>query len=170
MSSKSGPRATGTDGRNKFFIFLFLVQHFRDWFQASTDNRQQHQTQVFLVEVELLILYNSLYSLQYKFYLKILFAFHFMVLLVMWTKGDKITMVHYIGCILVGGELLFNELRIVRSVPDFWRRLDLPSAYPWEYVWCLSFLPIIFALLSFSRNKVKIFSAEIHSTLIFVWL
>ncbi|VDN43191.1 unnamed protein product [Gongylonema pulchrum] len=57
-------------------------------------------------------------------YLKLLFCLHFLVLLTMWVK--------------VGGELLVDELRLEWT---FYRSLKLPNAYPWEYVWCFSFIP-----------------------------
>ncbi|MFH4983839.1 hypothetical protein AB6A40_010548 [Gnathostoma spinigerum] len=78
-------------------------------------------------------------SVQYKAYLKWLFALHGLVLIVMWAK--------------VGGEFLVTELGI--SWRSF-QALDLPSAYPWEYVWTLSFIPIVFGLASFPRNKVRL--------------
>lgn len=55
----------------------------------------------------------------------------------------------------VGCEVLFRELNLFKEVP-LWTKLDLPSAYPWEYVWCFSFIPIICALLSFSKNRVSL--------------
>uniref|UniRef100_A0A8R1TNF7 Protein jagunal homolog n=2 Tax=Onchocerca TaxID=6281 RepID=A0A8R1TNF7_ONCVO len=79
------------------------------------------------------------YSAQYKMYLKILFGLHFLVLLTMWAK--------------VGGEVLVEEFGIRWR---FYKSLQLPSAYPWEYVWCFSFIPLIFALISFKRNKINL--------------
>ncbi|TKR92458.1 hypothetical protein L596_007105 [Steinernema carpocapsae] len=78
------------------------------------------------------------WSVQYKSYLKYFFFFHLLVLIFMWTK--------------VGGEVLVNSFGI--DWP-FFKKLDLPTAYPWEYVWCLSFIPIICALMSFPKNKVQ---------------
>ncbi|KAI6233051.1 hypothetical protein M3Y99_00966300 [Aphelenchoides fujianensis] len=78
-------------------------------------------------------------SVQMKFYLKGLFALHFFVLLAMWTK--------------VGSEFARRELG---WKSPFFDKLDLPSAYSWEYVWCLSFIPIIFGLLSFTHNKARL--------------
>lgn len=84
--------------------------------------------QTLSTDSELLLLSNSgfvilffscqskLLSLQYKFYLKALFALHFLILLPLWTK--------------IVGEWLFIELNIFDQ-PDIWRRLDLPAAYPW---------------------------------------
>uniref|UniRef100_A0A915M8Z3 Protein jagunal n=1 Tax=Meloidogyne javanica TaxID=6303 RepID=A0A915M8Z3_MELJA len=77
-------------------------------------------------------------SVQYKFYLKLLFALHFLILLPLWAK--------------VGGELIFDQFKLMKQ-PKLWRRLDLPNAYPWEYVWCLSFIPIILAIPSFQKNR-----------------
>ncbi|KAK0426400.1 hypothetical protein QR680_009689 [Steinernema hermaphroditum] len=79
------------------------------------------------------------WSVQYKNYLKYLFFFHLSVLVFMWAK--------------VGGEFAVNTLGV--ELPAF-KKLDLPTAYPWEYVWCLSFLPCIFALMSFPKNKVQL--------------
>ena len=92
-------------------------------------------------------------SVQYKMYLKVLFAIHFLVLITMWTK---------VGC-----EFLFRELNVVDEVPSIWTKLDLPSAYPWEYVWCFSFIPIIFALLSFSKNRVNLLSYHYYGQFLF---
>ncbi|KAI1713653.1 jagunal, ER re-organization during oogenesis domain-containing protein [Ditylenchus destructor] len=82
-------------------------------------------------------------SVQYKFYLKVLFAIHLLVLLAMWVK--------------TGGEIVFNDLKLTEP-PTLWTRLDLPAAYTWERVWCMSFIPIIFALLSFPKNKALLLS------------
>uniref|UniRef100_A0A1I7YZE2 Protein jagunal n=1 Tax=Steinernema glaseri TaxID=37863 RepID=A0A1I7YZE2_9BILA len=79
------------------------------------------------------------WSVQYKSYLKYLFFFHVTVLVFMWTK--------------VGGEFLVKTIGV--EWPAF-TRLDLPTAYPWEYVWSLSFLPMICALLSFPKNKIQL--------------
>lgn len=78
-----------------------------------------------------------IFSVQYKFYLKCLIVVHFFTLFAMWAK--------------VGGEFLAREFGISSTL---WKRLDLPTAYPWEYVWCLSFIPCIFAILSFPKNQV----------------
>lgn len=86
------------------------------------------------------IIYAIFYcSAQYKMYLKLLFGLHFLVLLTMWAK--------------VGGEVLVEEFSIRWP---FYQTLQLPNAYPWEYVWCFSFIPQIFAVISFKRNKVSI--------------
>lgn len=82
-------------------------------------------------------------SAQYKMYLKVLFGLHFLVLLTMWVK--------------VGGEVLVEDIGIRWP---FYQTLQLPSAYPWEYVWCFSFIPLIFAVLSFKRNKVSVVRLE----------
>lgn len=89
-------------------------------------------------------------SVQYKSYLKWLFVIHSMVLVAMWIK--------------VGGEFVVRELGVKWT---FYSSLDLPSAYPWEYIWSLSFLPVVFALSSFQRNKVGSFSrgSEVYKEL-----
>ncbi|MCP9260447.1 Protein jagunal [Dirofilaria immitis] len=79
------------------------------------------------------------HSAQYKIYLKVLFGLHFLVLLIMWVK--------------VGGEVLVEEFGIRWP---FYQTLQLPNAYPWEYVWCFSFIPLIFAVISFKRNKINL--------------
>lgn len=107
MSSRFGPRATGTDGTD---------------FRHRQRVAAHYQT-----------------SAQYKMYMKWLFAIHCLVLFAMWLK--------------VGGEMAVNVLHIRWK---FYSSLDLPSAYPWEYVWSLSFVPMIFALSSFSKNKVSL--------------
>ncbi|VDM94791.1 unnamed protein product [Thelazia callipaeda] len=106
MSSRFGPRATGTDGTD-FKHRQRIAAHYQ-------------------------------YSVQYKTYMKILFALHLLVLLTMWVK--------------VGGEFVVEGLGIKWP---FYENLQLPNAYPWEYVWCFSFVPVIFAIISFKRNKVK---------------
>uniref|UniRef100_H2WDA9 Protein jagunal homolog n=1 Tax=Caenorhabditis japonica TaxID=281687 RepID=H2WDA9_CAEJA len=37
---------------------------------------------------------------------------------------------------------------------EFFVRLDMPSAYPWEYIWCFSFIPMLLCLYSFQRNTL----------------
>ncbi|KAL3102148.1 hypothetical protein niasHS_003557 [Heterodera schachtii] len=91
-------------------------------------------------------------SVQYKFYLKVLFLLHLLILLPMWVK--------------VGGELLFDEFALLQQ-PHLWRQLDLPSAYPWEFVWCLSFIPILFALLSFPKNKPFLLKLHYYGQFVF---
>ena len=91
-------------------------------------------------------------SVQYKFYLKALFGIHFMILLPVWAK--------------VGGELLFNEFKLV-TPPPLWKQLDLPAAYPWEYVWCFSFIPILLALIALPRNKLILLKLSYYSYFIF---
>uniref|UniRef100_A0AC35GI48 Uncharacterized protein n=1 Tax=Panagrolaimus sp. PS1159 TaxID=55785 RepID=A0AC35GI48_9BILA len=56
-------------------------------------------------------------SASYKFYLKALFGLHFTVLLAIWAK--------------VFGEIGATHFGMNSAL---WKRLDLPSAYPWEYV------------------------------------
>ena len=51
----------------------------------------------------------------------------------------------------VGSEVVRREFGIESK---FIKRLDLPSAYPWEYVYCFSFIAIICGLVSFPRNRV----------------
>uniref|UniRef100_A0A0N5AC46 Protein jagunal n=1 Tax=Syphacia muris TaxID=451379 RepID=A0A0N5AC46_9BILA len=89
-------------------------------------------------------------SVQYKWYLKWLFAIHVLVLLAFWVK--------------VFGEFLTRYTKIRWA---FFISLDLPSAYPWEYVWSLSFVPIIFALLSFNKNRVKILRYHYYGQFVF---
>jgi hypothetical protein len=84
------------------------------------------------------VLFDRCFSVQYKFYLKLLYMLHIIVLFAMWAK--------------VGSEFAMRELGYKS---EFFKRLDLPSAYPWEYVWCLSFVPIILGFASFSHNKVR---------------
>uniref|UniRef100_A0A914I5Y6 tRNA (cytosine(34)-C(5))-methyltransferase n=1 Tax=Globodera rostochiensis TaxID=31243 RepID=A0A914I5Y6_GLORO len=91
-------------------------------------------------------------SIQCKFYLKMLFLLHLSILLPMWVK--------------VGGELVFKEFGLLEQ-PDLWRQLDLPAAYPWEYVWCLSFIPMLFALLSFNRNKAILLKLHYYGQFVF---
>lgn len=67
-----------------------------------------------------------------------LYSIHVLVLLAMWTK--------------VGSEFAMRELGYKNA---FFKKLDLPSAYPWEYVWCFSFVPIVLGLVSFPQNKVS---------------
>lgn len=82
-------------------------------------------------------------------YLKALFALHFCVLLAMWVK--------------VGGEVLVRELGVRWNL---YSSLNLPSAYPWEYVWCFSFVPILFALAALPRNKVDMMRNHYYSQFI----
>ncbi|KAI6178686.1 Protein jagunal-like protein [Aphelenchoides besseyi] len=89
-------------------------------------------------------------SVQMKFYLKGLFSLHILVLMSMWAK--------------VGSELARREFGYKSS---FFEKLDLPSAYPWEYVWCLSFIPIIFGFLSFAHNKARLLRIQYYSQYIF---
>ncbi|KAK5980403.1 hypothetical protein GCK32_012459 [Trichostrongylus colubriformis] len=89
-------------------------------------------------------------SAQYKFILKWFFAPHVLILIFMWAK--------------VGSEVLRKEFGW-RSA--FFERLDMPSAYPWEYVWCFSFIPIICAMLSFSKNKVKLINYHYYGHFVF---
>jgi uncharacterized BrkB/YihY/UPF0761 family membrane protein len=77
-------------------------------------------------------------SASYKFYLKALFGLHFTVLLAIWAK--------------VFGEIGATHFGMNSAL---WKRLDLPSAYPWEYVWCFSVVPIILALYAMPKNRVK---------------
>ena len=77
-------------------------------------------------------------SVQYKSILKWFFVPHFLILVFMWLK--------------VGSEFLRSNFGWKSA---FFERLDMPSAYPWEYVWCLSFVPVVLALASFQRNKVS---------------
>ncbi|KIH54155.1 hypothetical protein ANCDUO_15701 [Ancylostoma duodenale] len=87
---------------------------------------------------------------QYKFILKWFFAPHILILIFMWAK--------------VGSEVLRREFGW-RSA--FFERLDMPSAYPWEYVWCLSFIPIICAMLSFPKNRVKLINYHYYGHFLF---
>uniref|UniRef100_A0A914RPJ5 Protein jagunal n=1 Tax=Parascaris equorum TaxID=6256 RepID=A0A914RPJ5_PAREQ len=57
-------------------------------------------------------------------------------------------------------EFLVRELGVKWT---FYSSLDLPSAYPWEYIWSLSFLPVVFALSSFQRNKVSLLRMHYYS-------
>ncbi|CAD5206248.1 unnamed protein product [Bursaphelenchus okinawaensis] len=114
MSSRVGPRATGTDG--------------------SDFTHRQRVSQLIKL------------SVQYKFYLKMLFVLHFLVLLAMWTK--------------VGSEFAIKDLGYKSA---FFEKLDLPSAYPWEYVWCTSFVCIVIGLLSFNHNKTKLLRIEYYA-------
>lgn len=88
-------------------------------------------------------------SVQYKSYLKVLFVLHFFVLLTMWTK--------------VGGEVLVEQFGFQWP---FYQLLELPNAYPWEYVWCFSFIPIAFALASFTRNKTHLLRSHYYGQFI----
>uniref|UniRef100_A0A914YGF3 Uncharacterized protein n=1 Tax=Panagrolaimus superbus TaxID=310955 RepID=A0A914YGF3_9BILA len=78
-------------------------------------------------------------SSTYKTYLKILFGLHLTVLIMMWAKVFCENAVTYFG---------------MESV--FWRKLDLPPAYLWEYVWCLSIIPNILALYAMPNNRVSL--------------
>uniref|UniRef100_A0A914KX39 Protein jagunal n=1 Tax=Meloidogyne incognita TaxID=6306 RepID=A0A914KX39_MELIC len=91
-------------------------------------------------------------SVQYKFYLKLLFALHFLILLPLWAK--------------VGGELIFDQFKLMKQ-PKLWRRMDLPNAYPWEYIWCLSFIPIILAIPSFQKNRLLLLKLSYYSQFLF---
>ncbi|CAJ0963783.1 unnamed protein product, partial [Mesorhabditis belari] len=77
-------------------------------------------------------------SVQYKNYLKWLAVPHLLVSLFLWTK--------------VGGEIL---RRSFETKIAFLERIDLPSAYPWEYVWCLSFFVCFLAFMAFPKNNLK---------------
>lgn len=119
----------------------------------------------------------TVFSAQYKFILKWFFVPHILILIFMWAKVTNKISVHFvfsaaIGCcpcgavvcqvnayqrkkaghFQVGSEVLRREFGW-RSA--FFERLDMPSAYPWEYMWCFSFIPIICAMMSFSKNKVS---------------
>ncbi|KAI6182435.1 Protein jagunal-like protein [Aphelenchoides bicaudatus] len=118
MSSKTGPRAAGTDG-------------------SDFSHRQRVANSIKL-------------SVQYKFYLKLLFCIHILVLIAMWAK--------------VGSEFARRELG---HKSPFFEKLDLPAAYPWEYVWCLSFIPIAFAVFSFPHNKSKWLRVSYYSQFLF---
>ncbi|CAI4230265.1 unnamed protein product [Auanema sp. JU1783] len=76
---------------------------------------------------------------QYKTTLKMFFALHLFALLFMWGK--------------VGSEVLRNDFGVQHPLLNF---LRMPAAYPWEYVWCFSFIPILIALKSFPKNNVKL--------------
>uniref|UniRef100_A0A0K0F4A1 Protein jagunal homolog (inferred by orthology to a C. elegans protein) n=1 Tax=Strongyloides venezuelensis TaxID=75913 RepID=A0A0K0F4A1_STRVS len=78
-------------------------------------------------------------SANYKFYLKCMFLLHLAVLTCMWSK--------------VGSEVLKKQFGITYP---FFEKLDLPAAYHWEYVWCFSFIPPLFGLLSFKRNNLQL--------------
>ncbi|KAE9549054.1 hypothetical protein FO519_007738 [Halicephalobus sp. NKZ332] len=78
-------------------------------------------------------------SVSYKMYLKTLFLAHFLVLFVMWIK--------------VFGQNFLDAAGI--KSPRF-KKLDLPTAYPWEYVWCTSIIPVIMALLALPKNNSKL--------------
>ncbi|CAD5208985.1 unnamed protein product [Bursaphelenchus xylophilus] len=114
MSSRTGPRATGTDG-------------------SDFSHRQRVSQSIKL-------------SVQYKWNLKMLFGLHSLVLLAMWTK--------------VGSEFAIRELGFKSK---FFEKLDLPTAYPWEYVWCSSVVCIILGLLSFRHNKGNLLRIEYYS-------
>uniref|UniRef100_A0A183V2P0 Protein jagunal-like protein n=1 Tax=Toxocara canis TaxID=6265 RepID=A0A183V2P0_TOXCA len=120
MSSRSGPRAAGTDGTD-FRHRQRVAAHYQYRCDGVADRERAYC------------------SVQYKSYLKWLFVMHTMVLVAMWVK--------------VGGEFLVRELDLKWP---FYSSLDLPSAYPWEYIWSLSFVPMLFALASFQRNKVSL--------------
>ncbi|CAD6190925.1 unnamed protein product [Caenorhabditis auriculariae] len=77
-------------------------------------------------------------SATYKSTLKYFFLLHSLILVFMWCK--------------VGSEILRRDFGVKIG---FFERLDMPPAYSWEYAWCFSFVPIIFALLSFPRNKLQ---------------
>ncbi|KAK6018487.1 hypothetical protein OSTOST_15924, partial [Ostertagia ostertagi] len=83
----------------------------------------------------------------------------------MWAKLYIIVM-HYIAgfCVKVGSEVLRKEFGWKSA---FFERLDMPSAYPWEYVWCFSFIPIICAMLSFSKNRARSISNGYHMVRVF---
>ncbi|GMT19015.1 hypothetical protein PFISCL1PPCAC_10312, partial [Pristionchus fissidentatus] len=74
-----------------------------------------------------------------KFILKFFFGAHVLILAFMFAK--------------VGSEILKKDFQIEI---EFFKKLDLPSAYPWEYAYCFSFIAIIVGLMSFSRNKVQL--------------
>ena len=71
-------------------------------------------------------------------YLKTLFLAHFLVLFTMWMK--------------VFGQNIFDLLGIKSTR---FEKLDLPSPYPWEYVWCTSVIPVILAILAMPKNNVS---------------
>uniref|UniRef100_A0A7E4UPC6 Protein jagunal n=1 Tax=Panagrellus redivivus TaxID=6233 RepID=A0A7E4UPC6_PANRE len=89
-------------------------------------------------------------SASYKFYLKALFGLHFTVLLGLWAK--------------VFGEIATTQFGLKSALL---KRLDLPTAYPWEYVWCLSFVPIVIALYAMPKNKVKPMTIAYYSQFFF---
>jgi len=78
-------------------------------------------------------------SVSYKMYLKTLFLAHFLVLFTLWMK--------------VFGQNIFDLLGIKSTR---FEKLDLPSPYPWEYVWCTSVIPVILAIFAMPRNNVKL--------------
>lgn len=102
---------------------------------SNTDKQQPVTTRSGILKST--VIKGGIFSVQYKFYLKGLIMVHFFTLFTMWAK--------------VGGEVLAREFGITSTL---WKRLDLPTAYPWEYVWCLSFIPCIFAILAFPKNNV----------------
>ncbi|CEF64658.1 Protein jagunal homolog 1 [Strongyloides ratti] len=52
-----------------------------------------------------------------------------------------------------GSEVLKKQFDITYP---FFEKLDLPAAYHWEYVWCFSFIPPLFGILSFKKNNLQL--------------
>uniref|UniRef100_A0A915DP58 Protein jagunal n=1 Tax=Ditylenchus dipsaci TaxID=166011 RepID=A0A915DP58_9BILA len=56
---------------------------------------------------------------------------------------------------------------LLPSICLFFFNLDLPAAYPWERVWCFSFIPILIALASFPKNKANLLSYHYYAQFLF---
>uniref|UniRef100_A0AC35TGR6 Protein jagunal n=1 Tax=Rhabditophanes sp. KR3021 TaxID=114890 RepID=A0AC35TGR6_9BILA len=86
-------------------------------------------------------------SADYKFYLKCVFILHFAVISFMWAK--------------VGGEILSKYFGIELET---YKKLNMPAAYHWEYVWCLSFVPPVLAIFSFKKNQINLIRISYYGT------
>jgi len=51
------------------------------------------------------------------------------------------------------GELMVRDFGFKWAA---YERLDIPSAYPWEYVWSLSIVSIVLGMLAMPKNKERL--------------